>query len=91
MRHGRKRTRRARVVVEIDIEIEDGVVVRLGGAHGAFGGADGAGADKDKDMDVLEASEGLAAPDESVSSALRLVDVRTNWDMDVFFSVYRGG
>jgi hypothetical protein len=78
MHHGRKRTTRARVV---GIEIEDGVVVRLGGAHGAFGGADGSRADMvgDRDVDALqEASEGLAAPDESVSSALRLVDERTN-------------
>ena len=51
--------------------------MRLGGAHGALGG----GAEVRRataDADAVSAILGLSGPDESVSSALRLVDERTN-------------
>ena len=52
--------------------------VRLGGAHGALGGA---GVRATADADAESASSGLAGADGSVSSVLRLVDERTNYDM----------
>ena len=52
--------------------------MRLGGAHGALGGA---GVRATADADAESASSGLAGGDGSVSSALRLVDERTNYDM----------
>lgn len=54
--------------------------MRLGGAHGALGGAGGR-ATADADADAESASSGLAGADGSVSSILRLVDERTNYDM----------
>ena len=52
--------------------------MRLGGAHGALGGAGGCAT---ADADADSAGSGLAGADGSVSSVLRLVDERTNYDM----------
>jgi hypothetical protein len=55
-------------------------VERLGGAHGALGGA-GVRAIATADADEKSASSGLTGADGSVSSVLRLVDERTNYDL----------
>ena len=53
--------------------------MRLGGAHGALGGgAEVHCATATADADAVSVISGLSGPDESVSSALRLVDERTN-------------